>query len=48
MITATMAQRQWEQGYWSVVYAVAKNQGHTIPTDHETGSRLITKSDLTN
>ena len=48
VITATMAQRQWEQGYWSVVYAVAKNQGHTIPMDHETGSRIITKTDLTN
>lgn len=48
VITATMAQRQWEQGYWSVVYAVAKNEGHTIAMDHETGSRLITRADLTN
>ena len=48
VITATMAQRQWEQGYWAVKYAVAKNQGHTIPMDHETGSRIITKDNVTN
>ncbi|MDX7952108.1 substrate-binding domain-containing protein [Lichenihabitans sp. Uapishka_5] len=48
VITATMAQRQWDQGYWAVKYIVAKNQGHTIPMDHETGSRMITKADLTN
>jgi len=48
VITATMAQRQWEQGYWAVKEVVARNQGHTIPMDHETGSRLITKSDLPN
>lgn len=48
VITAVMAQRQWEQGYWSVVYAVAKAEGHTTPMDHETGSRIITKTDLTN
>ena len=48
VITATMAQRQWEQGYWSVIYAVAKVEGHTIPMDHETGSRLITKENVGN
>lgn len=48
VITATMAQRQWDQGYWAVVYAVAKNEGHTIPMDHETGSRMITRANLTN
>jgi ribose transport system substrate-binding protein len=48
VITATMAQRQWEQGYWAVKYAVAKNQGHTIPMDHETGSRIITQQNVSN
>jgi ribose transport system substrate-binding protein len=46
VITATMAQRQWEQGYWAVKYAVAKNEGHTIPLDHETGSRIITHDNV--
>ena len=44
----SQAQRQWEQGYWAVKYAVAKNQGHTIPMDHETGSRIITQQNLSN
>jgi ribose transport system substrate-binding protein len=44
--TGTMAQRQWDQGYWAVIYAVAKNEGHTIPMDHETGSRLITQANV--
>ena len=48
VITATMAQRQWDQGYWAVKYAVEKNQGHTIPVDHETGSRMITKDNVNN
>ena len=48
VITATMAQRQWEQGYWAVKYLVAKNEGHTIPMDHETGSRMITQENVTN
>ncbi len=48
VITATMAQRQWEQGYWAVKYLVAKNEGHTIPMDHETGSRIITKENVGN
>ena len=46
VITATMAQRQWEQGYWAVMYAVGKTEGHTIPMDHETGSRIITKDNV--
>ena len=46
VITAVMAQRQWEQGYWAVRYAVAKNEGHTIPMDHETGSRIITRDNV--
>lgn len=48
VITAVMAQRQWEQGYWAVQYAVAKNEGHTIPMDHATGSRMITKASVDN
>lgn len=48
VITAVMAQRQWEQGYWAVKFLVAKNEGHTIPMDHETGSRIITKENLGN
>lgn len=48
VINATMAQRQWDQGYWAVIYAVEKNQGHTLPQDHETGSRLVTRENVTN
>lgn len=48
VITAVMAQRQWEQGYWAVRYAVEKNMGHTIPMDHETGSRIITQQTVSN
>ncbi|MFJ1293456.1 substrate-binding domain-containing protein [Paracoccus yeei] len=44
-ITALKAQRQWDIGYWSVIYMVAANAGHTFPMDHNTGSRLITKAD---
>ena len=43
VITALKAQRQWDIGYWAVKYMVAMNQNHTIPMDHNTGSRLITK-----
>ena len=43
VITALKAQRQWDIGYWAVKYLVAMNQNHTIPMDHNTGSRLITK-----
>ena len=46
VIDAVKAQRQWEIGYWSVYYLVAKNQNHTLPLEHPTGSRLITKADL--
>jgi ribose transport system substrate-binding protein len=45
-ILATKAQRQWEIGYWSVYYAVAMNEGHTIPKEHATGSRLLTKESV--
>lgn len=44
-ITALKAQRQWDIGYWAVRYMVAMNQNHTIPMDHNTGSRFITKDD---
>ena len=44
-ITALKAQRQWDIGYWAVKYMVAINQNHTIPMDHNTGSRFITKAD---
>ena len=40
------AQRQWEAGYWSVYYLVAMNQGHTIPAEHQTGSRFLYAKDL--
>ena len=46
VISATMAQRQWDQGYWSVIYAVERSAGHTTPQDHETGSRLVTKENV--
>ena len=46
VIDATMAQRQWEIGYWSVIYMLAMNQNHTIPSEHATGSRIITAQDL--
>ncbi|MDC7244323.1 MAG: substrate-binding domain-containing protein [Sphaerochaetaceae bacterium] len=46
VIDATAAQRQWEQGYWSVMYLTAINMNHTIPAEHQTGSRIITKADL--
>lgn len=44
-ITALKAQRQWDIGYWSVIYMVAANEGHTYPMDHNTGSRFITRAD---
>lgn len=44
-ITALKAQRQWDIGYWAVRYMVAMNENHTIPWDHNTGSRFITQSD---
>ncbi|WP_279482143.1 substrate-binding domain-containing protein [Aureimonas sp. SK2] len=46
VITALKAQRQWDIGYSAVKYLVAMNQNHTIPMDHNTGSRLITKDNL--
>lgn len=44
-ITALKAQRQWDIGYWAVRYMVAMNENHTIPMDHNTGSRFITQED---
>lgn len=46
-ITALKAQRQWDIGYWAVRYMVAMNENHTIPMDHNTGSRFITRDDCT-
>ena len=45
-ISAVKVQRQWEIGYWVVKYLVAMNEGHTIPKEHPTGSRILTKADL--
>jgi ribose transport system substrate-binding protein len=46
VIDGVKMQRQWEIGYWAIVYMVAINQGHTIPKEHLIGSVLITKKDL--
>lgn len=43
VIAGVKAQRQWEIGYWTVKYLVAKNQNHTIPREHATGSQILTK-----
>ena len=43
VIAGVKAQRQWEIGYWAVKYLVAKNQNHTIPHVHATGSQILTK-----
>lgn len=43
VIAGVKAQRQWEIGYWAVKYVVAKNQNHTIPHEHATGSQILTK-----
>jgi ribose transport system substrate-binding protein len=48
VIAGVKAQRQWEIGYWAVKYLVAKNQNHTIPHAHATGSQIITKDLLGN
>ena len=48
VIAGVKAQRQWEIGYWAVKYLVAKNQNHTIPHEHATGSQIITKELLGN
>jgi len=46
VIDGIKMQRQWEIGYWAIVYMVALNQGHTVPREHYIGSVLITKEDL--
>jgi len=43
VIAGVKAQRQWEIGYWAVKYLVAKNQNHTVPHVHATGSQILTK-----
>lgn len=44
-ITALKAQRQWDIGYRAVRSMVVMNENHTIPMDHDTWSRFITKAD---
>ena len=46
IIDGIKMQRQWEIGYWAIMYMTAINQGHTIPKKHTIGSRLLTKEDL--
>lgn len=46
VIAGVKAQRQWEIGYWTVKYLVAKNQNHTVPKQHATGSQIVTKEIL--
>jgi ribose transport system substrate-binding protein len=46
VIDGIKMQRQWEIGYWSVLYMTALNQGHTVPGEHAIGSRILTKADL--
>jgi ribose transport system substrate-binding protein len=48
VIAGVKAQRQWEIGYWTVMYLVAKNQNHTTPKQHATGSQIVTKDILGN
>jgi ribose transport system substrate-binding protein len=43
VIAGVKAQRQWEIGYWAVRYMTAKNQNHTVPHEHATGSQILTK-----
>jgi ribose transport system substrate-binding protein len=45
VIEALRVQRQWDIGYWAVRYMVAMNQNHTIPMDHNTGSRTLSADD---
>lgn len=45
VIDALKAQRQWDMGYWAVIYMTAMNENHTYPMFHNTGSRLLTKDD---
>jgi ribose transport system substrate-binding protein len=46
VIDGIKMQRQWEIGYWAVMYLVAINQGHTVPQEHTIGSVLITQKDI--
>jgi ribose transport system substrate-binding protein len=43
---AMSVQNVSEIGYWSIKYAVARAQGHIIPSIHDTGSLLVTKDML--
>lgn len=46
VILVTMAQRQWEIGYWTLRYLVAMNRGQTVPQDHDTGILMVTADTL--
>jgi ribose transport system substrate-binding protein len=46
VIDGIKMQRQWEIGYWSVLYMTALNQGHSVPEEHTIGSRILTTADL--
>jgi ribose transport system substrate-binding protein len=43
---AMSVQNVSEIGYWGIKYAVARVQGHIIPSIHDTGSLLVTKDML--
>jgi ribose transport system substrate-binding protein len=46
VILVTKVQRQWDIGYWTLLYLVAMNKGLTIPRDHDTGASMITAESL--
>jgi ribose transport system substrate-binding protein len=46
VIDGVKMQRQWEIGYWAIMYMVAINQGHTIPAEHLIGSVLVTQDEV--
>ena len=46
VIDATLEQRQWEEGYWGVMYLVAMNMNHTIPAKHSIPAEWFTKEKL--
>ncbi|AGI74237.1 sugar ABC transporter periplasmatic substrate-binding protein [Octadecabacter arcticus 238] len=45
VISALKAQRQWDMGYWTILYLVAMNENHTYPMAHDTGTRFLTQED---
>ena len=46
VIDATLEQRQWEEGYWAVMYLVSLNMNHTIPDKHPIPAQFYNKDDL--